>query len=179
MARQLNEQQYCGWCGSNVTYVSEWTSECQSCGYKRYFNPNPCSNILLVRGNSIMMVRRAIEPQKGKYDFPGGFMDMADESMEACAYRELYEEVGLSREDMTPVTYLSSAKAPTYIWQDSAVVNTCFYYSTELLDPSTTFTLDKRENTEIIWVAKEDIPGIDFAWDTDKLVLEKYFEETA
>ena len=42
----------------------------------------------------VLLVQRGIEPYKGRWAFPGGFMQM-DESAEEGALRELQEETGL------------------------------------------------------------------------------------
>ncbi|MBQ7279638.1 MAG: NUDIX hydrolase [Bacteroidales bacterium] len=42
----------------------------------------------------VLLIERGIEPYKGMWAFPGGFMRM-DESAEDCARRELKEETGL------------------------------------------------------------------------------------
>jgi len=42
----------------------------------------------------VLLIQRGIEPYKGMWAFPGGFMRM-DESAEECARRELKEETGL------------------------------------------------------------------------------------
>lgn len=43
---------------------------------------------------SVLLVKRGLEPYKGRWAFPGGFMNM-DESAEEGALRELQEETGL------------------------------------------------------------------------------------
>lgn len=42
----------------------------------------------------VLLIQRAAEPYKDCWAFPGGFMDM-DEDTEQCAIRELAEETGL------------------------------------------------------------------------------------
>ena len=42
----------------------------------------------------VLLIQRGIDPYKGCWAFPGGFMNM-DETTEECAIRELEEETGL------------------------------------------------------------------------------------
>lgn len=45
----------------------------------------------------VLLIERGQEPYKGKWAFPGGFLQM-DETAEECAVRELREETGLELE---------------------------------------------------------------------------------
>src|SRR5665647_2500087 len=46
-----------------------------------------------------LLIRRGVEPYAGKLALPGGFTG-PDEDIEAAAYRELQEEVGVGPEDV-------------------------------------------------------------------------------
>lgn len=50
----------------------------------------------------VLLVQRANEPYKGKWAFPGGFMNM-DETTEEAARRELKEETGLIVDDISQI----------------------------------------------------------------------------
>ena len=50
----------------------------------------------------VLLVQRANEPYKGKWAFPGGFMNM-DETTEETARRELKEETGLIVDDISQI----------------------------------------------------------------------------
>ena len=66
-----------------------------------YEHPRPAVTVDIVLfypvGNrvEVLLIKRAGEPFKGLWAFPGGFVD-EDESLETAADRELLEETGLS-----------------------------------------------------------------------------------
>ncbi|MDO4512096.1 MAG: NUDIX hydrolase [Bacteroidales bacterium] len=60
----------------------------------------------------VLLIERAMEPYKGQWAFPGGFMNI-DESAEAAARRELREETGIAVGQMMQVgTYTRPDRDP-------------------------------------------------------------------
>ena len=53
-----------------------------------------CVVIMKEAEPKVLLIQRGIDPYKGCWAFPGGFMNM-DETTEQCAIRELEEETGL------------------------------------------------------------------------------------
>lgn len=170
MSKKLNEQKFCGWCGSKVKYVGEWRSICTLCKRNRYFNPLPCCNVFILSNDRVLMVKRNIEPRKGKYDFPGGFVDSTDESLEHACLREVREEIGVTKDQLGEFAYHGSSST-TYTHDDIDYRNLCFYVSTEAKTPDLNIKLDTAENEEFIWVEKKDFDNIDYAWDIDRIKL--------
>jgi ADP-ribose pyrophosphatase YjhB (NUDIX family) len=95
--------QYCPRCGSNrlVKRVpprdDKERSVCEECGYVHYVGPVVAAGTVLHDGERLCLVRRALEPGKGQWTFPGGFVDL-EESPEGAALRETAEETGFEAE---------------------------------------------------------------------------------
>lgn len=87
---------FCPECGCDLRREdqSHGRVACPNCGHTVYFNPKPCAGALVVRDGRVMLTRRAIEPARGAWDIPGGFLGEG-EHPEQCARRELREETGL------------------------------------------------------------------------------------
>ena len=50
----------------------------------------------------VLLIERGVDPYKGCWAFPGGFMNM-DETTEQCAIRELEEETGMRVTDLQQI----------------------------------------------------------------------------
>jgi 8-oxo-dGTP diphosphatase len=87
----------CARCGRPVGRTAGETPRkigCPRCGYLIYDYPRPCAGMVVMKGDSVLMLRRAHAPRIGWLDIPGGFMEEG-EGIEAAARRELREETGL------------------------------------------------------------------------------------
>jgi 8-oxo-dGTP diphosphatase len=68
---------------------------CEACGYITYVNPRLVVTTLPVTdAGEVMLLRRGIEPGRGLWAQPGGFMEI-DETVYEGAIRETLEETGL------------------------------------------------------------------------------------
>ena len=103
----LEVLKYCPKCGSSKFNVSgERSFRCGSCGFNYYINASAAVAALVTNGNGkLMLVTRGIEPDYGKFDLPGGFVDHM-ESIEEAVERELFEELGMK---VKSLKYLNSA----------------------------------------------------------------------
>lgn len=64
---------------------------CGDCGYVAYENPKVIAGAVVTKGDQILLCKRNIHPQRGKWTIPAGFLEAA-ESPEEGAMRETYEE---------------------------------------------------------------------------------------
>ncbi len=67
---------------------------CTKCGFVHYLDPKVACGTIAERDGKMVLIQRAIEPRKGSWSFPCGFMEI-DETTEQAAARETLEETGL------------------------------------------------------------------------------------
>ena len=89
---------FCPRCGRRAEVTLPRSTSCPHCGYGAYYNPKPVSCAIPVdRGGDVILLRRGIEPAKGRWTFPGRFVDLG-ESVEDAARREVREELAIEVE---------------------------------------------------------------------------------
>jgi ADP-ribose pyrophosphatase YjhB (NUDIX family) len=62
----------------------------------------PAVSVAIVRGDTVLLVKRARQPSQGFYAFPGGKVEVG-ETLEEAAKRELMEETGLQARNYRPL----------------------------------------------------------------------------
>ena len=67
---------------------------CSKCAFIFYRDPKLVVCSVVEMDNKIVLLKRGIEPQLGKWVLPGGYVDLGEE-VEAAALREAEEECGL------------------------------------------------------------------------------------
>ena len=84
---------YCTECASPLTQRDATEYVCAN-GHEYWNEPHASVCVAVLRDGQVLLARRAIEPRKGKYVLPGGFVDF-DETPYEAARREMREETGL------------------------------------------------------------------------------------
>jgi NAD+ diphosphatase len=94
LAAWLHENRFCGVCGSAMETKSGTPArKCVACGYVAYPRLAPVCIVLISRGDEILLARSP-HFTPGLYSAVAGNVE-AGETAEACAHREVREEVGI------------------------------------------------------------------------------------
>ncbi len=64
---------------------------CADCGHVAYENPKVIVGAVVVSGSAVLLCRRAIEPRRGYWTLPAGYMELGETLQEGAA-REALEE---------------------------------------------------------------------------------------
>ena len=90
---------FCPLCGSAMEFRTvlpdnKRLKACTQCGFVHFPQPKLVAGCLIVDDGRALLLRRGNEPRRGKWTFPGGYVDWG-ETMAIAAERETLEEVGM------------------------------------------------------------------------------------
>lgn len=119
---------YCPQCKNPLNQKEERLVECESCNFVFYFNPALTNGGILVNNKGeILLVKRKIDPKKGYWDVPGGFVDFR-ETIEDSMKREVKEELGI---DLSNIEYFMSTP-DLYEYKGFTYNTLCFFFITNI-----------------------------------------------
>lgn len=100
-ARQANaEFRYCPLCAANL-YAKDVAGKtrltCLECGFVHWDNPKPVTITLVPMDDGLVLVKRKLDPGKGLWALPGGFIEGFEKPVEGAS-REVLEETSLTVE---------------------------------------------------------------------------------
>lgn len=151
---------FCKFCGTEHI-AAEYPKTCVSCKQITWVNPIPVAVIGLCVGHSdgregILIGERGIQPQKGMMALISGFVDPADETIEAAAVRELSEETGiqLSVNDVEMVSSYNTGRNMLVFCRSKVVLS----YETVMSQFKPNY----------------ECPRIDIAWEPRELAFETH-----
>lgn len=96
--KHVDDFVYCPHCAAKLeksVVFNQVRPRCQQCGFIHFRDPKVAVIAFITFNEKLLLICRAVEPAKGKWALPGGYMD-AGEMPEDALRRELEEEVGLS-----------------------------------------------------------------------------------
>ena len=159
---------FCSRCGSSLRFESVPGEErerlaCVACGHIAYVNPRLVVTTLpITDSGEIILIRRGIEPGRGAWAQPGGFLEV-DETVNQAAIRETWEETGLLVEP--------GAIVGLYTRLEATVVTVVF--EARIVGGAAAPT---REATEIVAFAPEAIPWSEIAFRTTVWALRDWID---
>ena len=77
-----------------LTPIDGGHHRCTQCNRVIYSDPKVAVAAIIPMNGGIVLLKRAIEPQLGKWSFPSGYVDRG-EKLERALEREVFEECGL------------------------------------------------------------------------------------
>lgn len=167
---------HCRVCGTAVIYRlpddgdTRSRAVCPACNNVHYDNPLNVVGTVPVWGNDgdgdgaqVLLCKRNIEPRRGKWTLPAGFMEMGETTSEGAA-RETDEEAGAQFEMQGLFSIINVAR----------VGQVHLFYRAKLLSP--VFN-PGHETIEARLFSEADIPWEELAFRTVKETLERYFAD--
>lgn len=159
---------YCSVCGAKVTLrVPPGDSlprhVCDSCKTIHYRNPLVVVGTITEWEDRILLCRRAIEPRRGLWTLPAGFMELGETTAQA-ALRETLEEAKARVELREPFALLSVPH----------VDQVHLFYRAKLLDGA---FAPGEETLEAALFRESDIPWKEIAFRTVSTALRHFFAD--
>jgi ADP-ribose pyrophosphatase YjhB (NUDIX family) len=160
---------HCKNCGTAVVYRlpddgdTKNRAVCPACNTVHYENPLNVVGTVPVWGDKVLLCKRNIEPRKGKWTLPAGFMEL-DETTSEGAARETVEEAGAQFEMQSLFSVLSVPKVgQVHLFYRAKLTSDQF-------DPG-------FETQEAKLFTEAEIPWDDIAFRTVKVTLERFFAD--
>jgi ADP-ribose pyrophosphatase YjhB (NUDIX family) len=138
---------------------------CDACGAIHYLNPRLVVGCVPEHDGRILLCRRAIEPRRGYWTVPAGFMENGETLQEAAA-RE-------SREEALAEVAIGSLLSVVHVLHAEQVH--VFFRATL---PEARYAAG-AESLEVALVAPADIPWGDIAFPSTEYTLRRYLEDRA
>lgn len=92
----LSGWRYCPRCATALDAAAGHL-HCPGCDTRYWANSVPGAQAVIVRDGEVLLGRRAHDPNAGRWDLPGGFLEEGEDAVDALR-REVREETGLEIE---------------------------------------------------------------------------------
>lgn len=153
----INFYKFCPKCAGELKQEKENLLVCSDCKFQFYINALPCNGVIIENEKGeILLVKRKFDPQKGKWDYPGGFID-GGESLEHSVKREVKEELNVEVEMLK----LVGVYEDIYKYQNILNPSLCIVVSVKITSGELKVSDDVKEYK---FFPPEEILGMDLAF---------------
>ncbi|MCF7203359.1 NUDIX hydrolase [Pseudomonas oligotrophica] len=161
---------YCSQCGASVaSRIPPGDNRprfvCDGCQTVHYQNPRIVAGCLATWEEQVLLCRRAIEPRRGFWTLPAGFMENG-ETLQQAAARETLEEACAVVRDLQLYT----------LFDLPHIDQVYLFFRAELASPA---FAPGEESLEVRLFRQDDIPWSELAFPTVGRTLECFFADRA
>lgn len=136
---------------------------CLDCGHVFYENPKIVVGAVVVHDDRILLCRRAIEPRRGFWTLPAGYLELNETPAEGAA-REVFEEAGAS----------IAIDGILAVYSISRIGQVQIIYRARFAEPTRPIIAAGDESLEVGLFAMHDIPRDDIAFPTVHWAIDAY-----
>lgn len=150
---------FCPYCCTELErrfIASRYRPYCPECDRPFFSDPKLAVAVIVAHEGKIILQQRAIEPGRGLWSFPSGFVERG-ESVEEAAIREVWEETNLEVELVRLVGLYSRRGHPVVL----AV------YEAHVIGGT---LAGSEESTAVAWFSPDNLPPLAFPHDEEILL---------
>jgi ADP-ribose pyrophosphatase YjhB (NUDIX family) len=136
---------------------------CGDCGFVAYENPKVVVGAVVALGQRVLLCRRAIEPRRGFWTLPAGYMELG-ETIEDGARREAHEEANAH----------ISLEGILGIYSIARIGQVQIFFRAGFADPAAAGFSAGPESLEVGLFAWDDIPWAEIAFPTVRWALDAW-----
>ncbi len=137
--------------------------KCPECGRSWYRNSSPSTGCAIVENDKAMVTVRAGEPEKGRVDVPGGFLEPGEHPVDALT-REVWEELGVEISDIVGPLIMA-----VHNYGEGGPFVLALGFAARMVD-------GEPEPADDVagfrWVGADELDDLDFAWPHDRELVE-------
>lgn len=164
MKKPVNFCQVCGHAMTDRVAYGKLRRVCPACGFVHFDDPKVAAAVFIEHQARVLLVRRAMNPERGKWALPAGYIDHGEDPREA-AIREAREETGLE----VAITHLIDVQGGPASMGASIVI----IFGARIINGH---AAPHDDADAILWYAAGD-PLPDLAFESTRTMLDRWLQE--
>ncbi|MBW3593968.1 MAG: NUDIX domain-containing protein [Actinobacteria bacterium] len=161
---------FCPSCATGLEVSEDGEGKtCPHCRRSWYPNSSPTAGCVIVANGRALVTERAKDPEKGKFDVPGGFLKAGEDVLDGLR-REVKEELGVEID----VTFDDFVQAIPHEYGDEGDFVLAMGFRARM----TSGQPEAADDVEALrWVSLDELDDVPFAWEHDRVLVRRGLEE--